>query len=164
PARAPQPRHQARVHRLAGPERGVGRGRRDGAHPDQQVPRGHGRDGDGGRYEHVGWAVALLHDGGHGDFHGRGHRCSTARSPSGSGYWKTASSGTPKTWAIWNAISRDGEYLPFSIAMTVCRVTPIRSASSAWVISSWAKRKERIALVTLVRRPTPTALGGRRRA
>ncbi len=26
-----------------------------------------------------------------------------------SGYWKTSSRGMPKTWAIWNAISSDGE-------------------------------------------------------
>ncbi|GAA5200236.1 hypothetical protein GCM10023322_77660 [Rugosimonospora acidiphila] len=26
-----------------------------------------------------------------------------------SGYWKTSSRGTPKTWAIWKATSRDGE-------------------------------------------------------
>jgi hypothetical protein len=67
-----------------------------------------------------------------------------------SGYWNTSSRRTLNTRAIWNAISRDGEYLPCSMAMMVCRVTPIRSARSAWVISPFTKRRDRIALVTLV--------------
>ncbi len=49
-----------------------------------------------------------------------------------------------------NAISRDGEYRPFSMAMTVWRVTPMWLASSAWLISLWANLSDRIKLVTLV--------------
>src|SRR2546425_1100916 len=39
-----------------------------------------------------------------------------------------------------NATSSDGEYLPSSIAFTVCRVTPILSASSCCVISRRSNR------------------------
>ena len=39
-----------------------------------------------------------------------------------------------------NATSSDGEYFPCSIAMTVCRVTPMRSARSACVISPASNR------------------------
>jgi len=36
------------------------------------------------------------------------------------------------------------------MAMTVCRVTPMRSANCAWVISPLANRSDRIVLVILV--------------
>jgi hypothetical protein len=49
--------------------------------------------------------------------------------------WKTSSSGFPNARAIWNATSSEGKYLPPSIAFTVWRVTPTRSASSCCVIS-----------------------------
>src|ERR1043165_4507208 len=40
--------------------------------------------------------------------------------------WNTSSSDTPNTLAIRKATSRDGEYLPSSMALTVWRVTPTR--------------------------------------
>jgi hypothetical protein len=40
--------------------------------------------------------------------------------------------------------------LPASIALTVCLVTPTRSASSPWVISLAWKRRARIEFVTRV--------------
>src|SRR5215469_2294820 len=43
-----------------------------------------------------------------------------------------------------NAASSEGEYLPASMAATVWRVMPMRSASSAWVISPRSKRRRRI--------------------
>src|SRR3989442_10920346 len=43
-----------------------------------------------------------------------------------------------------NATSSDGEYLPSSIAFTVCLVTPILSASSCCVISLRSKRSRRM--------------------
>lgn len=58
----------------------------------------------------------------------------------------TSSSGTPNTFAILNASSRDGEYFACSIAISVCRVTPTRSASSACVISFASNRKRRMLL------------------
>jgi hypothetical protein len=58
--------------------------------------------------------------------------------------------GLGNTRAIRKAISSDGEYRPCSMAMTVCRVTPMRSARSAWVISSLANRKARMEFVTRV--------------
>jgi len=42
---------------------------------------------------------------------------------------------------------------PCSMAMMVCRVTPMRCASCACVISPWANRSARIALVILVGLP-----------
>src|SRR5438105_306086 len=48
-----------------------------------------------------------------------------------------------------NATSSDGEYLPSSMALTVCRVTPILSASSCCVISLRSKRSRRM-LLTMV--------------
>src|SRR4051794_13959766 len=48
------------------------------------------------------------------------------------------------------ATSRDGEYLPSSMAFTVCLVTPILSASSCWVISPRSKRSRRIVFRILV--------------
>src|SRR4029079_16075393 len=44
------------------------------------------------------------------------------------------------------ATSSDGEYFASSMAFTVCRVTPIRSARSACVISAWSKRRRRMSL------------------
>lgn len=44
------------------------------------------------------------------------------------------------------ATSRDGEYFAFSIATTVCRVTPISSANCCCVISPQAARNARIQL------------------
>src|SRR3982751_2230441 len=44
------------------------------------------------------------------------------------------------------AASSDGEYLPCSMAAMVCRVMPMRSANSAWVISLCSKRSLRMLL------------------
>src|SRR5690606_19237413 len=98
-------------------------------------------------FEHVGRAVPVLGDRFH---HGSPVGSALPGDQSESGYWKTSSSGTPKTRAIRKATSSDGEYRPCSMAITVCRVTPTRSASSAWVISPWAKRRARMLLVTRV--------------
>jgi hypothetical protein len=72
----------------------------------------------------------------------RHRRCQ--RLPRGS-YSKHRSSVTPSAIATLNAVSREGEYLSCSMAMTVWRVTPTRSASSCWVISREA-RSSRIRL------------------
>src|SRR5258708_21471181 len=63
----------------------------------------------------------------------------------GASYWKTCSSGTPNTWAIRKATSNEGEYLSRSMAMTVWRVTEMRSASSCCVIER-AARSSRMVL------------------
>src|ERR687892_601491 len=117
---------------------------------DQHLVVTGGRSVDLVESQHVCRAVGVLHD--------RLHLVS----PSLSGYWNTSSSGTSNTRAIRKAISSDGEYRPCSMAMTVCRVTPIRSASSAWVISPWANRRARIELETLVGLTTAGSLSGRR--
>ena len=46
-----------------------------------------------------------------------------------------------KVRAIRNASPSEGVYLPLSMAMMVCRVTPTRPASSSCVISLCSKRK-----------------------
>src|SRR5688572_808046 len=65
-------------------------------------------------------------------------------------YENTSSIRTPSATAIRNATSSDGEYLPASIALIVCRVTPTRSARSCCVISLCSKRSLRIVFVMAV--------------
>src|SRR3972149_2381824 len=55
--------------------------------------------------------------------------------------------GTPKASAIRNASSSEGECLPASTAMMVCRETPAFSASSCWVISLAKNRSLRMLFV-----------------
>src|ERR1035441_6703636 len=62
-------------------------------------------------------------------------------------HWNASSKGTLNTLAIRKAASSDGEYFPASIAAMVCRVTPMRSPSSACDISPFWKRRKRIRFV-----------------
>ena len=55
--------------------------------------------------------------------------------------------------AILKAASSEGAYLPCSIAITVWRVMPMRSASSACVISPCSKRRRRISLAMAITPP-----------
>jgi len=61
--------------------------------------------------------------------------------------WNTCSRGSSNAPAIRNAVSRDGEYLPSSIAFSVWRVTPTTWASSCCVISSCSNLRRRIWLL-----------------
>ena len=54
---------------------------------------------------------------------------------------------TPNASAIRNASSSEGEYLPASMAMMVCREAPAFSASSCWVISLAKNRNFRMLFV-----------------
>src|SRR5688572_3978903 len=65
-------------------------------------------------------------------------------------YENTSSSRTPSATAMRNATSSDGEYLPASIALIVCRVTPTSSARSCCVISLRSNRNRRIVLLIVV--------------
>jgi hypothetical protein len=58
-------------------------------------------------------------------------------------HWKISSNRFPNTSAMRNAVSSVGEYFPASIAAMVCRVKPMRSPSSACVISFDKKRINR---------------------
>ena len=60
---------------------------------------------------------------------------------------KTSSRPTPNTREIRNALSSEGEYFPCSIAMIVCRETPIALASADWLIGPWASRNSRTRFV-----------------
>ena len=72
----------------------------------------------------------------------------------------TSSIPTPNTAAIANASSRLGEYFAFSIATTVWRLTPMRSASSAWVISPVWNLSSRMRFATrVVALPLPISGG-----
>ena len=62
------------------------------------------------------------------------------------------------------AASSEGEYLLASMAATVWRVMPMRSASCAWVISPLANRSARMELVILVARSLVSSLADLQRA
>ena len=94
-----QPEEEAREARRAAAPRAVGgsNGARLDAH-EHLVLADLGLVGLGDAH-HVGCAVTFVDCGSH----------DADSSESDAGYWNTSSSGTPKTRAIWNAISSDGE-------------------------------------------------------
>ena len=81
------------------------------------------------------WSISRIRPGVNG--RGRGHP--GVGGWGSSPYMNISSMFTPKCLAILKARSRDGTYLPFSMARMVCLVTPIFRARSSWVRSFIAR-------------------------
>ena len=61
-------------------------------------------------------------------------RCARTARQSPSSRWKTASTALPKQRAIFSASTVEGTNFPLSMALIVCRLTPVASASCCWVM------------------------------